>query len=300
MWQRFTERARKVIFFAQEEARKLGENYVSTEHLLLGIIRDTEIDSVAMRVLILIGIDTKQIASEIERQVAHGDGRLDQDMQLTPRAKRVIDLAYDELTQLNNNYIGTEHLLLGLIREGQGLAGRVLAKVGANLDQVRFEVRLIQGGNPSEAQTRPQSTATDKRLLYNEIISAIDKVFSGESQREEDKQAAQAMYQETAVVEIAKAILQEAMVSGSKSIVIEYDLTKTHVKYLNARKWVTVFVLPRFLFELITSYYKQAAVEISAENKLLQISHTIGEQVQFFEIDHTTGEQGEKLMINAV
>ena len=144
MWQRFTERARKVVFYAQEEAGRLGENYVSTEHLLLGLVREN--DSVAARILDRIGVSLGRIRSEIERQVARGDGRLGQDMQLTPRAKRVIDLAYDEARQLNNNYIGTEHLLLGLIREGEGLAGRVLSKLGVDLDRTRREVMHLQEG----------------------------------------------------------------------------------------------------------------------------------------------------------
>jgi len=144
MWQRFTERARKVVFYAQEEAGRLGENYVSTEHLLLGLVREN--DSVAARILDRIGVSLGRIRSEIERQVARGDGRLGQDMQLTPRAKRVIDLAYDEARQLNNNYIGTEHLLLGLIREGEGLAGRVLSKLGVDLDRTRREVMQLQEG----------------------------------------------------------------------------------------------------------------------------------------------------------
>ncbi len=142
MWQRFTERARRLVFFAQEEAGRLGENYVSTEHLLLGLIREN--DSVAARILDRMGVSLGRIRSEIERQVARGDGRLGQDMQLTPRAKRVIDLAYDEARQLSNNYIGTEHLLLGLIREGEGLAGRVLAKLGVDLERTRREVMALQ------------------------------------------------------------------------------------------------------------------------------------------------------------
>ena len=144
MWQRFTERARKVVFYAQEEAGRLGENYVSTEHLLLGLVREN--DSVAARILDKLGVSLGRIRSEIERQVTRGDGRLGQDMQLTPRAKRVIDLAYDEARQLNNNYIGTEHLLLGLIREGEGLAGRVLSKLGVDLDRTRREVMSLQEG----------------------------------------------------------------------------------------------------------------------------------------------------------
>src|SRR5579864_3654314 len=124
MWQRFTERARRAVFFAQEEAGRLGEQYVSTEHLLLGLVR--EHDSVAARVLERMGVSLDHIRSEIERQVTRGDGKLGQDMQLTPRSKRVIDLAYDESRQLSTSYIGTEHLLLGMIREAEGLAGRVL------------------------------------------------------------------------------------------------------------------------------------------------------------------------------
>ena len=142
MWQRFTERARKVVFYAQEEAQKFGEGYVSTEHLLLGLVRES--DSVAARVLEKLGVSLNRIRVEVEKQLPRGDARPSQDMTLTPRAKRVIDLAYDEARNLNNNYIGTEHLLLGLIREGDGLAGRVLAKLGVELERARREVMALQ------------------------------------------------------------------------------------------------------------------------------------------------------------
>src|SRR5918994_78642 len=138
MWQRFTERARRVVFYAQEEAASLGESYVGTEHLLLGLVREN--DSVAARILDRLSVPLGRIHSDIKRQVTRGHGNLGQDMQLTPRAKRVIDLAYEEARQLNNNYIGTEHLLLGLIREGDGLAARVLVKLGADLERTRREV----------------------------------------------------------------------------------------------------------------------------------------------------------------
>lgn len=168
MWQRFTERARKVVFYAQEEAGRLGENYVSTEHLLLGLVREN--DSVAARILDKIGVSLGRIRSEIERQVVHGDGRLSQDMQLTPRAKRVIDLAYDEARQLNNNYIGTEHLLLGLIREGEGLAGRVLSKLGVDLDRTRREVMHMQeGGAESGAAGAPRQAAKTRTPTLDEF-----------------------------------------------------------------------------------------------------------------------------------
>ena len=149
MWQRFTERARKVVFYAQEEAQKFGEGYVSTEHLLLGLVRES--DSVAARVLEKLGVSLTRIRAEVEKQLPRGDARPSQDMTLTPRAKRVIDLAYDEARNLNNNYIGTEHLLLGLIREGDGLAGRVLAKLGVELEKARREVMALQD---NETQTK--------------------------------------------------------------------------------------------------------------------------------------------------
>lgn len=161
MWQRFTERARRVVFFAQEEAGRLGENYVSTEHLLLGLVREN--DSVAARILDRMGVSLGRIRSEIERQVTRGDGRLGQDMQLTPRAKRVIDLAYDEARNLNNNYIGTEHLLLGLIREGEGMAARVLQKLGVDIERTRREVMNLQDGETT-AVTSPRTRSRTPTL----------------------------------------------------------------------------------------------------------------------------------------
>ncbi|MBS1707247.1 MAG: ATP-dependent Clp protease ATP-binding subunit [Armatimonadetes bacterium] len=157
MWQRFTERARKVVFYAQEEAQKFGEGYVSTEHLLLGLVRET--DSVAARVLERLGVSLSRIRSEVEKQLPRGEARQSQDMTLTPRAKRVIDLAYDEARNLNNNYIGTEHLLLGLIREGDGLAGRVLAKLGVELERARREVMALQD---NDTQTRSTGSGSSK------------------------------------------------------------------------------------------------------------------------------------------
>ena len=176
MWQRFTESARKVVFFAQEEAGRLGENYVSTEHLLLGLVRENS--TVAARILDHFGVSLHHVRSEIERQCAHGDGRLGQDMQLTPRAKRVIDLAYDEARQLKNNYIGTEHLLLGLLREGDGLAGRTLTKLGMDPERTRSEVRRLQeqvddkGTGQATAQAEqaaPQAEATPTGKLLERL-----------------------------------------------------------------------------------------------------------------------------------
>jgi RNA polymerase sigma factor (sigma-70 family) len=141
-WQMFTERARQVIFFAQEEAAALGENYVGTEHLLLGLTRVPE--SAGAKVLVRLGISLESIRDETMRQVVRGQGNLGQDMQLTPRAKTVIDLAFDEARLLRNNYLGVEHLLIGMLAEGDGLAARVLLKLGADLERARQEVWAMQ------------------------------------------------------------------------------------------------------------------------------------------------------------
>ncbi len=163
MWQRFTERARKVVFYAQEEAQKFGESYISTEHLLLGLVRER--DCFGAQVLERMGVSLNKIRSEVEKQLPRREHKPTQEMTLTPRAKRVIDLAYDEARNLNNNYIGTEHLLLGLIREGDGLAGRVLAKLGVELERARREVMALQDSEPmasSGGRRRSQTQTLDE------------------------------------------------------------------------------------------------------------------------------------------
>jgi ornithine carbamoyltransferase len=167
MWQRFTERARRVVFFSQEEAARLGENYVGTEHILLGLVRES--DSVAGRILEQLGVALGRIRADIGRQLTRGHPDLGQDMQLSPASKRVIDLAYEEARLLNNNYIGTEHLLLGLIREGDGLAARVLVKFGADLERTRRVVYQMQelgaakGAVDTEATEGQAPTAEETR-----------------------------------------------------------------------------------------------------------------------------------------
>ena len=143
-WTRFTERTRRIVFFAQEEAAALGEKFVSTEHLLLGLLRES--DTTAYKVLVRIGLSPDAIRTELQRQVAGRANDTSEDVQLTPRAKRVIDLAYDESRQLGSVYIGTEHILLGLIREGEGLAGRVLARFGIELSATQKAIRELQAG----------------------------------------------------------------------------------------------------------------------------------------------------------
>jgi ATP-dependent Clp protease ATP-binding subunit ClpC len=135
---KFTERARKVLQLAQEEAQRFNHSYIGTEHILLGLVREG--DGVAARVLGNLGIELHKVRSAVEFIIGRGDRTVTGDIGLTPRAKRVIELAVDEARRLNHHYIGTEHLLLGLVREGEGIAAGVLESLGVSLEKVRAQV----------------------------------------------------------------------------------------------------------------------------------------------------------------
>jgi ribosomal protein L37AE/L43A len=134
---RFTERARKVIHLAQEEAQRFQHNYIGTEHLLLGLVRESE--GVAAKVLSNLGVELNKVRSAVESIIGRGDHVALGEIGLTPRAKKVIELAVDEARRLNHHYIGTEHLLLGLIREGEGIGAGVLESFGLSLQEVRAQ-----------------------------------------------------------------------------------------------------------------------------------------------------------------
>ena len=137
---KFTHRARTVLTLAQEEAQRLNHNYIGTEHLLLGLIREG--NGVAAKVLTTMDISLPEVRSKVETIIGRGKDTAKGEIGLTPRAKKVIELAVDEARHLNHHYIGTEHLLLGLIREGQGVAAGVLEELGINLQRVRREVMV--------------------------------------------------------------------------------------------------------------------------------------------------------------
>ncbi|MGZ6387971.1 MAG: Clp protease N-terminal domain-containing protein [Ktedonobacterales bacterium] len=139
----FTARALKVLSLAQEEAQRLNHNYIGTEHLLLGLIREN--DGVAAKVLANLGVSLPEVRQKLEEIIGRGDRIVFGDIGLTPRAKKVIELAVDEAQRLNHHYIGTEHLLLGLVREGEGIAADVLVRLGVSLAQVRTQTIQILG-----------------------------------------------------------------------------------------------------------------------------------------------------------
>ena len=152
MFERFTEKAIKVIMLAQEEARRLGHNFVGTEQVLLGLIGEGT--GVAAKTLKSMGVNLKDARTEVEKIIGRGSGFVAVEIPFTPRAKRVLELSWDEARQLGHNYIGTEHLLLGLIREGEGVAARVLENLGVDLNKIRTNVVKILG------ESKPQTVSS--------------------------------------------------------------------------------------------------------------------------------------------
>ena len=170
MWEPFTERARRSIVLAQEEAQRLGNNYIGTEHILLGIISEGE--SLAAKVLETLGVNLAKVRQEVEAIVGRGGQTVQQEMVFTPRAKRVIELAFEEARQLNHNYIGTEHLLLGLIREGEGVAARVLTNLGVDPAKVRVQTTSLLGaeGQPVAPKGKSKTPTLD---AYGRDLTAL-------------------------------------------------------------------------------------------------------------------------------
>src|ERR1700741_3657163 len=152
MFERFTDRARRVVVLAQDEARMLNHGYIGTEHLLLALIHEGE--GVAARALEAMGISLDAVRQQVETIIGRGTEQVSGHIPFTPRAKRVLELSLRESSQLGHAYIGTEHILLGLIREGQGVAAKVLVQLGADLNRVRQQVIQLLHGHAGEEAAR--------------------------------------------------------------------------------------------------------------------------------------------------
>src|SRR6266700_3938661 len=170
MFERFTDRARRVVVLAQEEARMLNHNYIGTEHILLGLIHEGE--GVAAKALESLGISLEGVRQQVEEIIGQGQQAPSGHIPFTPRAKKVLELSLREALQLGHNYIGTEHILLGLIREGEGVAAQVLVKLGADLNRVRQQViQLLHGyqGKEPAAAGAPSETAPSTSLMLDQF-----------------------------------------------------------------------------------------------------------------------------------
>jgi ATP-dependent Clp protease ATP-binding subunit ClpC len=170
MFERFTDRARRVVVLAQEEARMLSHNYIGTEHILLGLIHEGE--GVAAKALESLGISLEAVRAQVEEIIGHGQQAPSGHIPFTPRAKKVLELSLREALQLGHNYIGTEHILLGLIREGEGVAAQVLVKLGADLNRVRQQViQLLSGyqGKETASAGAPAEGAPSSSLVLDQF-----------------------------------------------------------------------------------------------------------------------------------
>src|SRR6187401_1619761 len=174
---KFTDRARKVLTLAQDEAQRFNHNYIGTEHLLLGLVREGE--GVAARVLENMNVELPKVRTAVEFIIGRGDRPVVGEVGLTPRAKRVIELAIDEARRLGHNYIGTEHLLLGLVREGEGIAAGVLESLGVNLDKVRHEVIRVLSQSSSSGPTTETKRASKTPTVDQLGINLTDAVRAG-------------------------------------------------------------------------------------------------------------------------
>ncbi|MBC51745.1 MAG: NDP-hexose 4-ketoreductase [Chloroflexi bacterium] len=188
-FEKFSERARRVLSLAQDEAQRFNHNYIGTEHILLGLVRETE--GVAARVLSSLSVDLSKVRSAVEFIIGRGEKPAQGEIGLTPRAKKVVELAVDEARRMNHTYIGTEHLLIGLLREGEGVAAGVLESLGVTLDKVRAETHRIlshTSGTGAQGSRSTSKTPTLDQLGIDLTVAAkadkLDPVIGREKEIE--------------------------------------------------------------------------------------------------------------------